>query len=49
MRLVIDCVNQMAERHGPSERAAMARHFVATCRYEWMFWDMGYRLEAWPV
>jgi len=21
---------------------AMTRHFVATLRYEWMFWDMGY-------
>jgi thiaminase/transcriptional activator TenA len=49
VRLVIDCVNQMAERHGPRERAAMARHFVATCRYEWMFWDMGYRIEPWPM
>jgi thiaminase (transcriptional activator TenA) len=27
----------------------MIRHFVTTSRYEWMFWDMGYRQEAWPV
>jgi thiaminase/transcriptional activator TenA len=25
------------------------RHFRATSRYEWMFWDMGYRQETWPV
>jgi thiaminase (transcriptional activator TenA) len=25
------------------------RHFRATSRYEWMFWEMGYRQEAWPV
>ena len=49
VRLVIECVNEMAARHGPSEREAMARHFVTTSRYEWMFWDMGYRQEAWPV
>jgi thiaminase (transcriptional activator TenA) len=27
----------------------MTRHFVTTSRYEWMFWDMGWRREAWPV
>ena len=31
------------------ERDRMARHFVTTSRYEWMFWDMGWRREAWPV
>ena len=30
-------------------REAMQRHFVTTSRYEWMFWDMGYREEPWPV
>jgi thiaminase (transcriptional activator TenA) len=24
-------------------------HFVATARYEWMFFDAAYRREAWPV
>ena len=28
---------------------AMRRHFLATSRYEWMFWDMGWRREVWPV
>ena len=32
-----------------TERAEMRRHFVTTSRYEWMFWDMGYRREQWPV
>ena len=31
------------------ERARVHRHFRTTSRYEWMFWDMGYRLEGWPV
>jgi thiaminase/transcriptional activator TenA len=39
----------MAGRVGEAERAAMRRHFLATSRYEWMFWDMGWRREAWPV
>ena len=49
VRLVIACLDQIAGRLGATEREAMARHFVTTSRYEWMFWDMGYRREAWPV
>ena len=29
--------------------ATGTQHFATTARYEWMFWDMGYRKEAWPV
>ncbi len=32
-----------------AERARVARHFRATSRYEWMFWQMGYVKESWPV
>ena len=32
-----------------SESAAVHRHFRTTCRYEWMFWQMGYAMESWPV
>ena len=34
---------------GVAERDRVHRHFRTTSRYEWMFWDMGYRQEAWPV
>ena len=34
---------------GPAERTRVLRHFRTTSRYEWMFWDMGYCREAWPV
>jgi thiaminase (transcriptional activator TenA) len=33
----------------PYERALVRRHFRTTSRYEWMFWDMAYRRETWPV
>jgi thiaminase (transcriptional activator TenA) len=33
----------------PAERARIEQHFRTTSRYEWMFWDMGYRRETWPV
>jgi len=43
----------VADALGPSltaaERARAHRHFRTTSRYEWMFWDMAYRKETWPV
>ena len=49
VRAVLDVVDGVAARLGPAEREAMRRHAVTTARYEWMFWDMGFRQEAWPV
>jgi len=49
VRAVIEATDRTAVRLGPPEREAMRRHFVATSRYEWMFWEMGARREAWPV
>ena len=46
---VIDATDEAAAGLGKVEREAMRNHFVLTSRYEWMFWDMGYRREAWPV
>jgi thiaminase/transcriptional activator TenA len=39
----------VGERTGEAERRRLSDHFETTSRYEWMFWDMGYRQEAWPV
>jgi thiaminase (transcriptional activator TenA) len=49
VRDVISVTDRLGPSLSPSERAAMHRHFRATSRYEWMFWDMGYRQETWPV
>ena len=49
VRAVLDCTNALAAPLGAAERAAMKRHFYTTSRYEWMFWDMGHRREAWPL
>ena len=46
---VIRALDETAEKLRPAEREAVARCFVTTSRYEWMFWDMGYRREGWPV
>ena len=49
VRAVLEMADTTAARLGEDERAAMLAHFVTTSRYEWMFWDMGARKEAWPV
>lgn len=42
-------VNAEADEAGPRTREAMRRAFVLSLRYEWMFWEMAYRREAWPI
>ena len=49
VRAVRDATDATAERLKEDERDAMRRHFLVTSRYEWMFWEMGYRREAWPL
>jgi len=49
VRAVLAAADQVAARLTPMERNKMQGHFVTTSRYEWMFWDMGLRREAWPV
>ncbi len=46
---VIDEADLVAPALSSDERALMRGHFRTTSRYEWMFWDMGYRRESWPV
>lgn len=50
---VVDAVLALTDRVGPelaaTESSRMREHFVTTSRYEWMFWDAGYRQESWPV
>jgi thiaminase/transcriptional activator TenA len=49
---VVAEVLALADRVGPQlshDEAVRARqHFAVTSRYEWMFWDAAWRLEAWP-
>jgi len=49
VRAVLECIDTVATDLGEEAQAVMRRHFVTTSRYEWMFWDMGWRREAWPV
>lgn len=49
----VDAAIAATDATGPTltaEQEATARaHFVTTSRYEWMFFDAGYRREQWPV
>ena len=50
---VVAAVIELTDRLGPqlseAEVERMTERFRTTSRYEWMFWDMGLRREAWPV
>ncbi len=48
-REVIAATEELSLSLGQKERDRVTSHFVTTSRYEWMFWDMGYRREQWPV
>jgi thiaminase/transcriptional activator TenA len=49
VRGVLDVADRLGPGLSPAERTLMHRHFRTTSRYEWMFWDMGYRKQGWPV
>ncbi|HEY3981476.1 MAG TPA: thiaminase II [Streptosporangiaceae bacterium] len=49
VREVLAVADRLGPGLGAAERARAHRHFRATSRYEWMFWDMGYRQESWPL
>jgi thiaminase (transcriptional activator TenA) len=49
VREVIAVTDRLGLQIAAGERERVHRRFRATSRYEWMFWDMGYRRETWPV
>lgn len=44
-----DEMDRLAEGVPPERRQRLAEIFVLSSRYEWMFWEMCWRGEAWPV
>lgn len=44
-----DLTDRTAAPLSPDGRAQMERAFLTCSRYEWMFWDMAWRNETWPV
>ena len=42
-------VDQWAKTAGKEEKRRMEDSFIVSSRYEWMFWDMAWNEEEWPV
>jgi thiaminase/transcriptional activator TenA len=46
---VLGVADETGPELGDAERRRAGAHFLATARYEWMFWDAAWRQESWPV
>ncbi len=42
-------LDHLVEDAGPQHRGELSQIFKTSLRYEWMFWEMAYTLERWPV
>ncbi|MGI8651120.1 MAG: thiaminase II [Rubrobacter sp.] len=49
VRAVLDTADRACRDLDGQQKAAAKQAFVTTSRYEWMFWDAGWRRESWPV
>jgi thiaminase/transcriptional activator TenA len=41
-------LDELAEKASDSERNKMTAHFLLSCQYEYLFWEMAYKMEQWP-
>jgi thiaminase/transcriptional activator TenA len=49
VKAILEIVNQSSLSAGRDEIQRMKEHFRRSARYEWMFWDSAYQLQAWPL
>jgi thiaminase/transcriptional activator TenA len=42
-------MNRLVESAGPRKRERLKQLFVTSSQYEWMFWEMCWKGETWPV
>jgi thiaminase/transcriptional activator TenA len=45
----IDFMNRVAEGLPEQELARLEERFLIASKLEYMFWDMAYRKEEWPI
>lgn len=48
VREALEIFNAAAASAAPGLRARALEAFERSARYEWMFWEMAWRLESWP-
>ncbi|NEU32276.1 thiaminase II [bacterium LRH843] len=46
---LIQLMDDLAEGKPERELAVIEKHFQMTSKYEYLFWDMNYNKEGWPV
>lgn len=46
---VLALTDRVGEALTEPQRHRMAEHFVMASRFEYMFWDMGYRRQSWDI
>jgi len=49
VKAVINIMDNIAEELTEGQRKLLVDHFVMTSKMEYMFWDMGYIEQQWPV
>ena len=49
VREQIQLMDRLGNGASRREKKRMARNFILSSRYEFMFWEQAYRLEQWPV
>ena len=42
-------IDQWGKTAGTEEKKRMEESFLISSRYEWMFWEMAWNEEKWPV
>ena len=42
-------LDNLAEKASVEERQRMKEHFIKSCELEYLFWDMAYKQEQWPL
>ena len=48
-RWMRETIDRLTFDAGQAERARMEQDFVVSSRYEWLFWEMAWREERWPI
>lgn len=46
---LIQVMDELADGLPERELARLEEHFQITSKYEYLFWDMNYRMEDWPI
>lgn len=45
----LDRLDELAKTASEKEKSRMIDHFLISCQYEYLFWEMAYTFEKWPI